>query len=825
MKEPKVSLPPQLIKAVIEDRCVLFFGAGVSCDMGLPSGKELAHLLADELKLDLERDSSLAEKVAELEPLRDDLRMVSQLYNDFYKGRRAYDSIAELLATRERDAQQSGCLKLLEPLRNLPTIKEVLTTNYDTLVETVLDPSDCQVIYRARDLRQSNTPKLNLIKLHGTRTDTESMVLTKQDYHKYFEKHEALIDLAKTLLRKKVLIVVGYSLEDDNFGQIYEEAISDTGDVLNFFVSPSESLYQQLHWVQRGFQFVPLTAEQFFSALNEEFANQLYKEETASFPERKQVIIEPLYNPFVLYDTEALVEQRPEFLFGTFVSPVGFPTILEHQHTFIEGHRGSGKSTILWRLSMKSLAFDRSFDLPMWGFYVKMVPGLFTAFRRTRDRDGNWTETNEEWMKRFTHYFNLIVLSGTLQNIEEAVSLKVLSPNDKWGDVINRIAVRFLRLDKADDISNVRDLRMRVDEELDTVVNNRENRPFYTPVTFIGRILDVIAEAIVELKTKMWHILLDEYDNVYPEQQAVINVILRERHQKVRYKIAVKTLHAYLKDIDGKTLDMPDDYGYISCDSNIWDPVLKPKYFDFLEQLSEQRLTHTGYGNISIQKLLPESKEKNEYYAGFEAYCYLSSGLTRLYLELCKDAVYEAYPESATRRVELGPIPVRTQHHVAKIHSAILFKSYRGTRDPQRVLRLFRVFGPLFRGIAKVTVGQNEARRPLSFEVGDLDQLSNESLEVLEDAVKSRMLQVPILPKQPHNPIRDSPAEKYSFHRLLAPFFKLSLTERYAVPIKARDFNRIWIHPDQVLDLLAKGYKSKGIRDHIDGMVSLFSQE
>src|SRR5437763_1314137 len=166
MKELMVSLPPQLVKSVIEDRCVLFLGAGVSSGAGLPSGKELAHVLADELRADFERDSVLSQKVSELDEQRDDLRKVSQFYNDFYKGRRAYERVANILATREREAQQTGRLRLLEPLRSLPTIKEVLTTNYDALVETVLDPSDCQVIYRARDLRQSNTPRLNLIKLH-----------------------------------------------------------------------------------------------------------------------------------------------------------------------------------------------------------------------------------------------------------------------------------------------------------------------------------------------------------------------------------------------------------------------------------------------------------------------------------------------------------------------------------------------------------------------------------------------------------------------------------------------------------------------------------
>jgi NAD-dependent SIR2 family protein deacetylase len=824
-----LSIPPQLMKAVREQRCVLFLGAGVSVNAGLPSGKEVSNLLATELRPDFEKHPEYSQKIGELEEKRSDLKATAQTYEDFYKGGRVYDTVAELLATKEREAQESGKTKILDPLKYLPSIKEILTTNYDLIVENVLDPSDCHVIYRTEDLRQSNTPKRKLIKLHGTRHDPRSMVLTRQDYHQYLETHEAIVDLTKKLLRQNVLVLVGYSLEDDNFGQIYEKVHSDDKDgVQNFFVSPDASLYQSLHWESRGFQHVPLTAEDFFRALKEEFAAQHYKEETASFPERKDVVVEPLFNPFVLYDTEALVEQKPKFLFGTFVSPVGFPTILEHQHTFIEGHRGSGKSTILWRLSMKSLAFDQTLDLPMWGFYIKMVPGLFTAFRRKRNNDDQWVESDDEWLKYFIHYFNLIALSGIIQNIEEAVALNVLRTSKNLNDAVNRIATKLLRLEDSKHVKHLRQLRLAIDEELDTVVNERSSRPFYTSVTLITRALDVLTEGVIDLKKKVWHILLDEYDNVYPEQQAVINVLLRERNQKVRYKIAVKTLHAYLKDLDGKSLDMPDDYGYVSCDSTIWDTDLKPKYFSFLEELSHQRLNKSGHDNIKIRDLLPVGKEKRDYYAGFEAYCYLSSGLTRLYLELCKDAVYEAYPDSTKAPVELGPIPVSIQDHVAKIHSAILFKSYRTTKDPQKVLRLFRVFGPLFRGIAKVTAKQKEDRRPLSFEVGDLDQLSVESLEILDDAVKSRMLQVPILPKQPHNPIKDSPAEKYSFHRLIAPFFRLALTERYAVPIKAKDFNRIWSHPDEVRELLADGYKAKGISEYIDSadvMLPFSSQE
>jgi hypothetical protein len=50
----------------------------------------------------------------------------------------------------------------------------------------------------------------------------------------------------------------------------------------------------------------------------------------------------------------------------------------------------------------------------------------------------------------------------------------------------------------------------------------------------------------------------------------------------------------------------------------------------------------------------------------------------------------------------------------------------------------------------------------------------------------------------------------------------LSLKERYAVPVKASDFNNIWNDPHKVLESLAEGYKSKGIKTYIETVLPLF---
>ncbi|MDQ3280248.1 MAG: SIR2 family protein, partial [Acidobacteriota bacterium] len=457
---------------------MLFFGAGVSAAAGLPSSNVLMDILRNELLQDLRRDQQLSTKVDELQRATS-LARVAQLHEEYYRSKRGRQKVADVLQAAQRDAR----LDVISPLRDLPCIKSLLTTNYDALVETVLSPEDYYVICREADMRQVMAERLQLVKLHGTLSDRDSMVLTDDDYHAFKRTRSALVDLAKTIIRTKTLVLVGYSLEDNNFAELYKEALAAGADVLNYFVSPDASLYQQLHWARQGFEHIALDAEQFLLKAAAAYAEERYAPERASFTEKPSVSagVDPLNNPFTLFDTEALIDTQPQFLFKTFVNPVEFPTILEHQHTFIEGHRGSGKSTILWRMSLRARQFD-SVDLPMWGFYVKMVPGLFFAFRRRRQQDGSWAEDDDIWTTHFTHYFNLVVLNGILLNLEGAVKANVFQPLPTLPDVLTDLLSGLLRVD-AGVCKTVVQCRRLVERELDSARSRRGKSEYYTGPT------------------------------------------------------------------------------------------------------------------------------------------------------------------------------------------------------------------------------------------------------------------------------------------------------------------------------------------------------
>jgi hypothetical protein len=68
---------------------------------------------------------------------------------------------------------------------------------------------------------------------------------------------------------------------------------------------------------------------------------------------------------------------------------------------------------------------------------------------------------------------------------------------------------------------------------------------------------------------------------------------------------------------------------------------------------------------------------------------------------------------------------------------------------------------------------------------------------------------VPDRPLQPRNPA-EGPKQKYIVHRLLCPYFRLSVYERYSVPVSATLLDRVFADAHAVVRELTKSYRRKG---------------
>ncbi|WP_315122657.1 SIR2 family protein [Comamonas antarctica] len=98
---------------------------------------------------------------------------------------------------------------------------EVLTTNYDTLLErtaeALVDSSYFTICCR-EDIPQSKMlGRRRIVKLHGSFSSHRPFIVTEEDYRKYPEDFAPFVNLVRQSLLENVMCLIGFSGDDPNF--------------------------------------------------------------------------------------------------------------------------------------------------------------------------------------------------------------------------------------------------------------------------------------------------------------------------------------------------------------------------------------------------------------------------------------------------------------------------------------------------------------------------------------------------------------------------------------------------------------------------------
>jgi hypothetical protein len=189
---------------------VPFLGAGISVSAGLPTWGELVERLTADTDLPTEDREAFGRL-----PVLDQAHVLRMLHPD-----RGAFTAAVAAHTR---AERYGLAPAL--LAGLPTT-EAVTLNYDELYEKACADVGTPLAVLPH---QAVLPGQRwLLKLHGSVSAPETIVLTREDYLGYGRGREALSALAKALLLTRHLLFVGFGLADDHF----HELVHDVREVL-----------------------------------------------------------------------------------------------------------------------------------------------------------------------------------------------------------------------------------------------------------------------------------------------------------------------------------------------------------------------------------------------------------------------------------------------------------------------------------------------------------------------------------------------------------------------------------------------------------------
>lgn len=191
-----------LIQDIKNKNVILFAGAGVSMNLGLPSWSKLIDQMAIELGYETEEFKKkgsfleLAEyyklKKGSIGPLR------SWMDTNFH--------------SNEIQIEKSKIHKLIIDLN----IDLIYTTNYDRWIEKAYDyyKKPNHKIVGIHDFTQSDSGVTEIVKYHGDFDDDSSIVLTETSYFERLDLNTALDVKLRADALGKSLLFIGYSLSD-----------------------------------------------------------------------------------------------------------------------------------------------------------------------------------------------------------------------------------------------------------------------------------------------------------------------------------------------------------------------------------------------------------------------------------------------------------------------------------------------------------------------------------------------------------------------------------------------------------------------------------
>lgn len=215
--------PESLVREIVEKRCVIHVGSGMSCQSIDERGNRPPSWpgLLKELK-----DNTIAETSAatQIDEFISEKRYLDAAELIRIKGRSAEFNSRIKQTFVERNYVPSECHKLLVDIAP----KIFVTTNYDTLLEGALINQSGHNSYtqyeHTRDglLDALRSPSTILVKMHGCAKYPNDIVLSRSDYFRLRKKHGAFFDLVAAIYKLNTVLFIGCGIEDPDINLILE---------------------------------------------------------------------------------------------------------------------------------------------------------------------------------------------------------------------------------------------------------------------------------------------------------------------------------------------------------------------------------------------------------------------------------------------------------------------------------------------------------------------------------------------------------------------------------------------------------------------------
>lgn len=200
--KPQEKFINEYVKAIQDGNAAIFAGAGLSASLGFVNWKELLRDLADDLNLDIDKET--------------DLVSIAQYHSNKFTRNRINEKIINEFTTLEKGSENHQILSRLD-------IDTYWTTNYDQLIEKTLENNGKKVDKKVTNedfSRYIKKKDATVYKMHGDKDAPHNAILTKNDYEDYHDSRELFSTVLRGDLLSKIFIFIGFSFDDPNIDYI-----------------------------------------------------------------------------------------------------------------------------------------------------------------------------------------------------------------------------------------------------------------------------------------------------------------------------------------------------------------------------------------------------------------------------------------------------------------------------------------------------------------------------------------------------------------------------------------------------------------------------
>lgn len=198
---PYLGFVDEIVDHIKKDQLAIFIGSGLSTELGYPTGKELAEMIAKHFRIEYtgEDISTIAERVILRRSKMDVIRFIkSELEQSKKKESKSYNKLADL------------------------GVKIFFTTNWDTSIEDALTNKGhkFQKIVKDESISLAASDSTLVYKIHGDFDNLDMFVITNDDVMNEDNTRPGIINSLKDAFLRKNFLFIGYSMSDLDFKTI-----------------------------------------------------------------------------------------------------------------------------------------------------------------------------------------------------------------------------------------------------------------------------------------------------------------------------------------------------------------------------------------------------------------------------------------------------------------------------------------------------------------------------------------------------------------------------------------------------------------------------